>query len=87
MTNPPYKHALQFAQKALSEVPYVAFLVRSSFDIEGRQAHGLSCQPSADADMAISEAAADDASVWLDREPGAEQYAALLAYLGARGAA
>jgi hypothetical protein len=35
VSNPPYKHALQFAQKALSEVPYVAFLVRSNFDIEG----------------------------------------------------
>jgi hypothetical protein len=35
VTNPPYRHALQFAQKALGEVPYVAFLVRSNFDIEG----------------------------------------------------
>jgi hypothetical protein len=35
VTNPPYKRALQFAEKALGEVPYVAFLVRSNFDIEG----------------------------------------------------
>ena len=35
MTNPPYRHALQFAQKALHEVRYVAFLVRSNFDVEG----------------------------------------------------
>src|SRR6516165_5056106 len=35
VTNPPYRRALQFARKALSEVPYVAFLVRSNFDIEG----------------------------------------------------
>jgi hypothetical protein len=41
VTNPPYKHALQFAQKALSEVPYVAFLVRSNFDIEGVKRMGF----------------------------------------------
>src|SRR5215472_951282 len=35
VTNPPYRQALQFAEKALSEVPYVAFLVRSNFDVEG----------------------------------------------------
>lgn len=35
ITNPPYKKALQFAEKALREVPYVALLVRSNFDIEG----------------------------------------------------
>jgi hypothetical protein len=41
VTNPPYRHALQFAQKALSEVPYVAFLVRSNFDIEGVKRMGF----------------------------------------------
>ena len=41
VTNPPYKHALQFAQKALSEVPYVAFLVRSNFDVEGVKRMGF----------------------------------------------
>lgn len=35
VTNPPYKRALQFAEKALVEVPYVALLVRSNFDVEG----------------------------------------------------
>lgn len=35
VTNSPYKRAQEFAEKALSEVPYVAFLVRSNFDIEG----------------------------------------------------
>lgn len=33
-----YRHAPKFAQKALREVPYVAFLVRSNFDIEGVKA-------------------------------------------------
>jgi hypothetical protein len=33
--NRRHKRALQFAQKALGEVSYVAFLVRSNFDIEG----------------------------------------------------
>jgi hypothetical protein len=41
LTNPPYRHALQFVQKALSEVPYVAFLVRSNFDIEGVRRMGF----------------------------------------------
>lgn len=31
ITNPPYKLALEFAQKAISEVPYVAFLLRTNF--------------------------------------------------------
>jgi hypothetical protein len=35
VTNPPYKIALAFAQKAISEVPYVAMLVRSNFATEG----------------------------------------------------
>jgi hypothetical protein len=35
VTNPPYRLAQQFAEKALGEVPYVAFLVRSNFDVEG----------------------------------------------------
>lgn len=35
VTNPPYKLAMQFAEKALSEAPYVALLVRSNFEIEG----------------------------------------------------
>jgi hypothetical protein len=35
VTNPPFKAALAFAQKAVSEVPYVALLVRSNFATEG----------------------------------------------------
>jgi hypothetical protein len=35
ITNPSYKRALKFAEKALAEAPYVALLVRSNFDIEG----------------------------------------------------
>lgn len=35
VTNPPYRQAPQFAEKALNEVPYVALLVRSNFDVEG----------------------------------------------------
>jgi hypothetical protein len=35
VTNPPYKGARQFAEKAISEVGYVALLVRSNFDVEG----------------------------------------------------
>lgn len=35
VTNPPYRQAQQFGEKALGEVPYVAFLVRSNFDVEG----------------------------------------------------
>src|SRR5262249_9136830 len=35
VTNPPYRPAEEFARKALSEVPYVAFLVRSNFNIDG----------------------------------------------------
>jgi hypothetical protein len=35
VANPPYRQALQFALKALSEVPYVALLVRSNFTVEG----------------------------------------------------
>lgn len=31
ITNPPYKLALQFAAKAISEVPYVALLLRTNF--------------------------------------------------------
>lgn len=34
VTNPPFKKALEFAQKALDESGYVAFLVRSNFLIE-----------------------------------------------------
>jgi hypothetical protein len=35
VTNPPYKRAQEFAEKALSEVDYVALLVRSNFYVEG----------------------------------------------------
>jgi hypothetical protein len=35
VTNPPFRQALQFTEKALGEVPYVAFLVRSNFEVEG----------------------------------------------------
>lgn len=31
ITNPPYKLAVQFAAKAISEVPYVALLLRTNF--------------------------------------------------------
>jgi len=31
VTNPPYKLALPFARKALQEVPYLAFLLRTNF--------------------------------------------------------
>jgi hypothetical protein len=31
ITNPPYKLAVEFAKKAISEVPYVAFLLRTNF--------------------------------------------------------
>jgi hypothetical protein len=38
VTNPPYSLAQEFAERALSEVPYVALLVRTNFlmDAEGR---------------------------------------------------
>src|SRR5262249_54516378 len=35
VTNPPWKRALLFARKAVSDVPYAALLVRSNFEIEG----------------------------------------------------
>lgn len=40
ITNPPYKKAIPFLEKALTEVGYVAFLLRSNFLIEaaGRDA-------------------------------------------------
>lgn len=31
VTNPPYRYAQAFARRALAEVPYVAFLVRTNF--------------------------------------------------------
>ena len=35
VTNPPYRRAMEFAMKAIAEVPYVALLTRLNFDAEG----------------------------------------------------
>jgi hypothetical protein len=35
VTNPPYKQAQRFLEKALADAPYVALLVRSNFLLEG----------------------------------------------------
>jgi hypothetical protein len=37
ITNPPYRLALRFLEKALAEVPYVALLVRTNFVMEGQR--------------------------------------------------
>ena len=37
ITNPPFQAAQRFAQKAISEVPYVALLVRTNFLMDGAQ--------------------------------------------------
>ena len=87
VTNPPYRQALQFAEKALSEVPYVAFLVRSNFDVEGVKRMAFrACYPP-NPDMAIGETPSNDAPVWLERTTGTEQHTALLAGLGSWRAA
>jgi hypothetical protein len=37
VTNPPYRYAQRFAMRAISEVPYVAFLVRTNFIMDAER--------------------------------------------------
>jgi hypothetical protein len=37
VTNPPYRYAQGFAARALAEVPYVAFLVRTNFIMDAER--------------------------------------------------
>jgi hypothetical protein len=46
ITNPPYGRAQEFAAKAISEVPYVALLVRTNFLMDGEErGHWLDRNP------------------------------------------
>src|SRR5262249_49008947 len=46
VTNPPYKLAVQFAEKALREVPYLALLLRTNFlESTARLPFFHRCQP------------------------------------------
>jgi hypothetical protein len=46
VTNPPYRHAQRFAERALAEVPYLAMLLRTNFVMDGEaRGHWLDRHP------------------------------------------
>jgi hypothetical protein len=71
VTNPPFCKALEFAENALAEVPYVALLVRTNFILEddrwGLRARALARSAPADKAVVVCQSAPDDAPVRVDR--------------------
>ena len=86
MTNPPYKRAEQFLEKALADARYVALLLRSKLLARRRGPHRAARPPaSADASVDRRSPFADDASSGMDRKAGLEQYGLFLGHLGQAG--
>jgi hypothetical protein len=63
VTNPPFRLALEFALKAIAEVPYVALLTRLNFDAEGGRSHGVPAEASANTVLEERAAVPNDAPV------------------------
>ncbi len=80
VTNPPFAKAETFARKMLSEVPYVALLLRTNF-LESAEREPFFAEHPFARMWVPSPAPANDAPARLDRTASTEQYRACLVCL------
>ena len=82
VTNPPFRLAQRFIEKALHEVGYAAFLLRSNFLVEGERRDKFLESHPPDSRLLLVTALPDDAPLWLDWEAVDLEHAVRVGDLG-----